>query len=109
MQKATTEMLLARSRAPDAESALAAWDGETAVHRADIADREMAQALVDDGQSDIAEDDLDLYFDAEDEEPETYDEAAAEFRAEFGREPDATDGDQGQLWSHVCAARSARS
>lgn len=40
-------------------------------------------------------------------EPETYEEAAALFRAEFGRDPDDDDGDRGQLWSHVCAARSA--
>jgi len=41
---------------------------------------------------------------AEDEGPESYAEAAALFRAIIGRDADADDGDQGELWSHVCAA-----
>jgi len=36
--------------------------------------------------------------------PETYKEAAELFAAVFGRQPDDDDGDQGDLWSHVCAA-----
>lgn len=40
----------------------------------------------------------------EDDGPETYEEAAELFEAIFGRAPDADDGDQGELWSHVCAA-----
>lgn len=42
----------------------------------------------------------------EDEGPESYGEAADLFAAIFGRRPDASDGDQGELWSHVCAAVS---
>lgn len=42
----------------------------------------------------------------EDGGPETYEEAAELFAAIFGRQPDADDGDQGDLWSHVCAAVS---
>ena len=40
----------------------------------------------------------------EDDGPETYEDAAEIFRAIFGREPDASDGDAGDLWSHCCAA-----
>jgi hypothetical protein len=40
----------------------------------------------------------------ENEGPEDYDEAAELFAAIFGREPDEGDGDEGDLWSHVCAA-----
>ena len=41
---------------------------------------------------------------SEDDGPETYDEAAGLFAAIFGRRPDSTDGDMGDLWSHCCAA-----
>ncbi|MDQ3170807.1 MAG: hypothetical protein M3Q55_11770 [Acidobacteriota bacterium] len=37
-------------------------------------------------------------------EPESYDDAVALFSAVFGRAPDVGEGDQGELWSHVCAA-----
>lgn len=40
----------------------------------------------------------------EDEGPESYDEAAELFAAMYGRRPDDSDGDQHELWSHVCAA-----
>lgn len=40
----------------------------------------------------------------EDDGPESYEEAAELFTAVFGRSPDSADGDQGDLWSHVCAA-----
>lgn len=36
--------------------------------------------------------------------PDSYEEAAALFAALYGREPDADDGDQGQIWSLCCAA-----
>ena len=35
--------------------------------------------------------------------PEDYDEAAELFAALYGRQPDASDGDQLMLWSHCCA------
>lgn len=42
----------------------------------------------------------------EDEGPSSYEQAAELFEAIFGRAPDDDDGDQGELWSHVCAAVS---
>jgi len=41
---------------------------------------------------------------AEDEGPESYEDAAKIFAAIFGRDPDPEDGDAGDLWSHACAA-----
>ena len=41
---------------------------------------------------------------AEDEGPESYEEAAEIFSALYGRAPDAEDGDQGEVWSLCCAA-----
>ena len=40
----------------------------------------------------------------ENDGPETYAEAAEIFEALYGRAPDTTDGDQGQIWSLCCAA-----
>ena len=40
----------------------------------------------------------------EDDGPSDYEEAATLFAAIFGRRPDADDGSQGDLWSHICAA-----
>lgn len=36
--------------------------------------------------------------------PETYEEAAEVFAALYDRAPDASDGDQGNVWSLCCAA-----
>ena len=41
---------------------------------------------------------------AEDEGPETYEEAAEIFAALYGRRPDADDGDRFMVWSLCCAA-----
>lgn len=57
--------------------------------------------------TDIARAIVDEYGESEDAGPEDYDEAADAFRRVFGRSPVTDDGDQGELWSHVCAAASA--
>jgi hypothetical protein len=41
---------------------------------------------------------------AEDEGPDSYEEAAVLFRAMYGRSPDSYDGDAGEVFSHACAA-----
>lgn len=44
---------------------------------------------------------------AEDEGPDSYEEACELFAAIFWRRPSAADGDLGELWSHCCAAVEA--
>lgn len=40
----------------------------------------------------------------ENEGPETYEDVAEIFAAIYGRQPDADDGDVGEVWSTCCAA-----